>query len=150
MRKTFLTLIMAAALILLAALPAAAAPSLFEASGKVGYYSLDESVTYGFEVEVLGNFYFQYLTNPATKYFTFGSRYVIIPNENYTLSFSVAESLRLHDTEPSDFLSSFCLAFDYDPNWITIGIEAGGGLSMHTYRFFYMVQIKFGLQYVPR
>ena len=150
MKKTFLALILAAGLLLFAALPAAAAPSLVEASGKVGYYSLDDAITYGFEVEVLGNFYFQYLLNPTTQYFTFGSRYVIIPNENYTLSISIAESLRLHDTEPSDFLSSFCLAFDYDPRWITIGIEAGGGLSMHTYQFFYMVQIKFGLQYIPR
>ncbi|HAH95315.1 MAG TPA: hypothetical protein DHD79_00495 [Firmicutes bacterium] len=150
MRKAIFALILAAVLMLLVAIPAAAAPSLVEASGKVGYYSLDETVTYGFEVEVLGNFYFQYLTNPATQYFTFGSRYVIIPQESYTLSLSIAQSLRLHNTEPSDFLSSFCLAFDYDPNWITIGIEAGGGLSMHTYRFFYMVQIKFGLQYIPR
>lgn len=150
MKKPFLALIFAVGLLLFVELPAAAAPSLVEVSGKVGYYSLDDAITYGFEVEVLGNFYFQYLLNPTTRYFTFGNRYVIIPNENYTLSISIAETLRLHDTEPSDFLSSFCLAFDFDPKWITIGLEAGGGLSMHTYQFFYMVQIKFGLQYIPR
>jgi hypothetical protein len=150
LKKTLLTLILAAGLLLFTALPAAAAPSLVEASGKVGYYSLDSAVTYGFEVEVLGNYYFQYLTNSTTQYYTFGSRYVLIPNENYTLSISIAESLRLHETEPLDFLGSLCLAFDYDPKWITIGIEAGGGLSLHTYQFFYMVQIKFGLQYIPQ